>query len=272
MKMMTMTPLPEEFICPLTKKILQDPMVSRYGTHFERHAIMEWFEEGNSVCPVTGNPLGPSNLVSDKTLQWKIRNWIKKNTSSTGNNSAPSQDKEAETEDFPILQGGSIGLTIAFTPKHFLCPLTKQCMKDPVTSHSSKGVFLSFERKAILKWLDENGDVCPITGNELTPSGLYPNNKLKFEISQWQLRNSDATPELQRLELEHKIYKNDTSKARRMTGNNNGVHICNMLHSLFDEKKNDGNDDEENKKSSNAIVTKKEKILSVLHKVAALQA
>lgn len=47
--------VPEEFLCELTKKIMRDPMVSRYGTHFERQAIMDHLNEGNNYCPVTGN-------------------------------------------------------------------------------------------------------------------------------------------------------------------------------------------------------------------------
>ena len=64
---------PDEFICPLTKQLMSVPVVSRYGIHFEKKAILEWLAEGNNFCPVTGNPLRPSNLISDPTLQWKIQ-------------------------------------------------------------------------------------------------------------------------------------------------------------------------------------------------------
>ena len=64
---------PDEFICPLTKHLMSVPVVSRYGIHFEKKAILEWLNEGNNFCPVTGNPLRPSNLISDPTLQWKIQ-------------------------------------------------------------------------------------------------------------------------------------------------------------------------------------------------------
>ena len=64
---------PDEFICPLTKQLMAVPVVSRYGIHFEKKAILEWLNEGNNFCPVTGNPLRPSNLISDPTLQWKIQ-------------------------------------------------------------------------------------------------------------------------------------------------------------------------------------------------------
>ena len=69
---------PSEFVCPLTNKPMKQPMMSRYGNHFEKVAILEWLSKGNNFCPVTGNPLRPSNLVSDKTLQWKIEYWARK--------------------------------------------------------------------------------------------------------------------------------------------------------------------------------------------------
>jgi hypothetical protein len=54
--------VPEEFLCELTKKIMRDPMVSRYGTHFERQAIMDHLNEGNNYCPVTGNGMHAHSL------------------------------------------------------------------------------------------------------------------------------------------------------------------------------------------------------------------
>ena len=45
-----------------------DPVVSRYGDSFERAAIFEWIEEGNDHCPITGEPLRASCLVSNKKV------------------------------------------------------------------------------------------------------------------------------------------------------------------------------------------------------------
>ena len=261
-----MTSTPEEFICPLTKKILQDPMMSRYGTHFERSAIMEWFDEGNTVCPVTRNPLRPSNLVSNKTLQWKIRYWMEKNSISyerdnpqeaQGSEDKTNQEQEQETVS-PTNSFGCMGFSIAIIPKRFICPLTKQCMEDPVTCRTPDG-FRSFERNAILKWLDAHGDICPITGNGLTPSGLYPNNQLKFEISQWQLNHGDATNELKRLEREDKLNKNNENSIVMKAGN---AHITDLLYSLLEINPIDDEDG-----GNGETTTTEDQVLSVLDQV-----
>jgi hypothetical protein len=46
--------IPQEFVCALTNEIMKEPMVSRYGTHFEHDAIMDWLKKGNNYCPATG--------------------------------------------------------------------------------------------------------------------------------------------------------------------------------------------------------------------------
>ena len=74
----------ESFFCPLTRKIMEDPVTIETGLTFERAAIEEWlqrFENLNSpaVCPVTGKIL--DNRVMNKNLalgtmieEWKLRN------------------------------------------------------------------------------------------------------------------------------------------------------------------------------------------------------
>eukprot|EP00934_Nitzschia_sp_Nitz4_P002314 Nitzschia sp. Nitz4//scaffold42_size132992//38047//38739//NITZ4_003387-RA/size132992-processed-gene-0.7-mRNA-1//1//CDS//3329551682//2314//frame0 len=179
---------PPEFICPLTKKLMSDPMMSRYGNHFERSAIMDWLNKGNNYCPITGNPLRPSNLVSDKSLQWKIHYWAKKNGH--------------ELEQVEEEEKSSVGF-IAVPPEKFICPLTNIVMKDPVCSRNG----INFERKAILQWLDEKGDYCPVTNKPLRPAGLISNSKLKWEIEQWQLSTGDSADLMSELELQGKLSK-----------------------------------------------------------------
>ncbi|XP_029128102.1 putative E3 ubiquitin-protein ligase LIN-1 isoform X2 [Cajanus cajan] len=49
--------IPQEFICPLTGNIFEEPVTLETGQTFEREAIKAWFEKGNRTCPVTGNTL-----------------------------------------------------------------------------------------------------------------------------------------------------------------------------------------------------------------------
>lgn len=75
--------------------------------------------------------------------------------------------------------------------KDFLCPLTKEVMKDPVVVRESSQ---TYERKAINYWFDrcvEDGrdPTCPVTGKVLNTLDLNPNIGLKGAIEEWINRN-----------------------------------------------------------------------------------
>lgn len=50
---------------------------------------------------------------------------------------------------------------------------------------------MSFERKALRRWMRKNGDRCPQSGEALRPSDLKPNTKLQWEILYLERTNSD---------------------------------------------------------------------------------
>ncbi|XP_020596725.1 U-box domain-containing protein 44-like [Phalaenopsis equestris] len=75
----------------------------------------------------------------------------------------------------------------------FLCPLTKQIMRDPVTIENGH----TYERGAIMKWFRECRDsgrrpVCPLTLQELTSTDLNPSIALRHTIEEWTQRNDAA--------------------------------------------------------------------------------
>ncbi|KAG2620355.1 U-box domain-containing protein 44-like [Panicum virgatum] len=91
----------------------------------------------------------------------------------------------------------------------FLCPLTKQVMRDPVTIDSG----VTFEREAIMKWLNEclsSGKrlVCPVTKKELSSTDLNPSIALRNTIDEWMNRNEAA-----KLDVAHKSLTSDTTES-----------------------------------------------------------
>jgi len=72
-------------------------------------------------------------------------------------------------------------------PHAYLCPLTLEIMTDPLMSRHGH----SFERNAILEWMNRGNFVCPLTKHELTPSGLIPNTNLREEIMAWRIGNGE---------------------------------------------------------------------------------
>lgn len=72
----------------------------------------------------------------------------------------------------------------------FICPLTKQVMRDPVSIENGQ----TFEREAIEKWFKECKDTvrkpaCPLTLKELYSTDLRPSIALRHTIQEWTQRN-----------------------------------------------------------------------------------
>ncbi|CAB9511221.1 Putative E3 ubiquitin-protein ligase LIN [Seminavis robusta] len=77
--MMNEADIPGDYICPLTLELMEDPLVSRYGHSFEREAILEWLNLGNTECPLTKKPLTASGLIPNERLRARIVGWRRSN-------------------------------------------------------------------------------------------------------------------------------------------------------------------------------------------------
>ncbi|KAJ8899312.1 hypothetical protein K2173_018286 [Erythroxylum novogranatense] len=79
----------------------------------------------------------------------------------------------------------------------FVCPLTKQVMRNPVTLENGQ----TFEREAIEKWFRECREsgrklVCPLTQKELKSADLNPSIALRNTIEEWTARNENVQLEM----------------------------------------------------------------------------
>ncbi|KAE8057418.1 hypothetical protein FH972_014113 [Carpinus fangiana] len=84
----------------------------------------------------------------------------------------------------------------------FVCPLTKQVMRDPVTLENGQ----TFEREAIEKWFKECKEsgrklVCPLTLKELRSVDLKPSIALRNTIEEWTARNEAVQVDMARRSL-----------------------------------------------------------------------
>ncbi|KAJ8650196.1 hypothetical protein MRB53_003219 [Persea americana] len=73
------------------------------------------------------------------------------------------------------------------TPPFFICPISLQIMKDPVTLSTG----ISYDRESINRWLfTYNHHTCPVTKQPLTDRNLTPNSTLLRLIQSWRIKNS----------------------------------------------------------------------------------
>ncbi|XP_015066644.1 U-box domain-containing protein 5-like isoform X2 [Solanum pennellii] len=67
--------LPDEFKCPLSSRLMYDPVVIASGQTYERFWIEKWFAQGNDTCPKTKRKLvhlssTPNNSMKDLISRW----------------------------------------------------------------------------------------------------------------------------------------------------------------------------------------------------------
>ncbi|XVE59674.1 hypothetical protein DITRI_Ditri05aG0064900 [Diplodiscus trichospermus] len=72
-------------------------------------------------------------------------------------------------------------------PPHFLCPISLQLMRDPVTISTG----ITYDRDSIEKWLFScKHKACPVTQQVLHDSDLTPNHTLRRLIQAWCILNA----------------------------------------------------------------------------------
>ncbi|GMH15141.1 hypothetical protein Nepgr_016982 [Nepenthes gracilis] len=78
--------------------------------------------------------------------------------------------------------GSGVELTI---PSHFLCPISLELMKDPVTLPTG----ITYDRSSIERWMEAGNSTCPITNQRLTDSESIPNHAVRKMIQEWSVEN-----------------------------------------------------------------------------------
>ncbi|KAA8534947.1 hypothetical protein F0562_029950 [Nyssa sinensis] len=87
---------PKDFVCPITSHIFDDPVTLETGQTYERKAIQEWLERGNSTCPITRQKLHSTQLPkTNYVLKRLIASWLEQNPNS---NSIQSENSHPESE------------------------------------------------------------------------------------------------------------------------------------------------------------------------------
>ena len=66
----------ESFICPINKKIMEDPVITPYGTTYEKSAILNWIKK-NKTDYINNKVLTEDMLVPDYVLKSAIKEYNK---------------------------------------------------------------------------------------------------------------------------------------------------------------------------------------------------
>ncbi|CAO2840912.1 unnamed protein product [Amaranthus hypochondriacus] len=74
-------------------------------------------------------------------------------------------------------------------PQYFICPISLQIMKDPVTAATG----ITYDRSSIERWLNASAvteRLCPVTKQPLSNNSLTPNHTLRRLIQGWCVANA----------------------------------------------------------------------------------
>ncbi|KAG4153769.1 hypothetical protein ERO13_D03G013700v2 [Gossypium hirsutum] len=69
---------PEEFKCPISLRLMYDPVVIASGQTYERFWIQKWFDDGNDTCPKSETKLAHLSLTPNTVMKDLISKWCAK--------------------------------------------------------------------------------------------------------------------------------------------------------------------------------------------------
>eukprot|EP00298_Acanthocystis_sp_HF-20_P016515 c21503_g2_i1.p1 GENE.c21503_g2_i1~~c21503_g2_i1.p1 ORF type:complete len:156 (-),score=60.21 c21503_g2_i1:145-585(-) len=69
---------PEDLICPLSNKLMIDPVIAQDGNTYERNVIEEWFRNGNTESPITGEQM-EKFLIANNSIRKLCEKWRQMN-------------------------------------------------------------------------------------------------------------------------------------------------------------------------------------------------
>ncbi len=153
---------PDEYMCPITGELLREPVTLDSGKTYERAAILEWFEYGNTTCPLTRLPVDTTNLTVNTTLQRSIQSWHQQLASTR------------KTETLPLMSTTPLQ---AFSG-HFLLPapqpLSTTCATVPELVRAVRGTANTEWQEHLVRQLLMAAADCETKRKEIAVCGAVP--------------------------------------------------------------------------------------------------
>jgi hypothetical protein len=170
---------PEEFICPITCVLLQDPVIAADGITYEREAISRWLQQ-SSKSPCLNTELENKELRPNQSLRQLMRDMAERGRKRTAHASLTHMWRKRVMGKKQIGEEEVVCGVAKSTaaPSEFIGPITGLLLRDPVVA--ADGV--TYEREAIMRMMqqslgtDDDGSNCPL---EPSLAQLRPNTTLR---------------------------------------------------------------------------------------------
>ncbi|XP_057709435.1 WD repeat, SAM and U-box domain-containing protein 1-like isoform X2 [Corythoichthys intestinalis] len=66
---------PDEFMCPISRELMKEPVIASDGFSYERESIESWIKGKNRSSPMTNLPLQTTVLTPNRALKMAISRW-----------------------------------------------------------------------------------------------------------------------------------------------------------------------------------------------------
>jgi hypothetical protein len=151
---------PEEFYCPITCVLLQDPVIAADGITYERDAIFKWLQQSR-ISPCLNTQLESMELTPNVALRELIHHFATKgrgkreSLAHLWNKTVMRRNQVAEKQVICGIRAAGSGVGVV--PSSFIGPTTGLLLRDPVVA--ADGV--TYEREALLRLMGRLGDYGP---------------------------------------------------------------------------------------------------------------
>ncbi|KAL2521291.1 U-box domain-containing protein 26-like [Forsythia ovata] len=117
-------------------------------------------------------------------------------------------------------------------PPLFICPISLDLLRDPVTLCTGQ----TYDRSSIEKWLAAGNLTCPVTMQKLHDPSIIPNHTLRHLIDQWLNSGTQIDPVYLKIvdgdssiaAIKHNLESNESTLE-------NKLEILEIIHALADE-------------------------------------
>uniref|UniRef100_S4RSC4 WD repeat, SAM and U-box domain-containing protein 1 n=1 Tax=Petromyzon marinus TaxID=7757 RepID=S4RSC4_PETMA len=70
------TDVPDEFLCPISRELMHNPVIAADGYSYEKKEVEAWLHGRRRTSPMTNLPLESAILIPNRALQAAIRRWL----------------------------------------------------------------------------------------------------------------------------------------------------------------------------------------------------
>jgi hypothetical protein len=156
---------PDAFYCPLTEKVMVDPVVDTSGKSFERSAVTAK-DKKEKVTGVAYYPNRALKTIIERELERRDEKGLRSRVRALEESLRSGFDRLVEKSALPSAERRPL-------PDSFYCPITLELIRKPVIDPDGK----TYERDAISNWIRVHG-TSPVTRNALALNQLRSNEAL----------------------------------------------------------------------------------------------